>query len=32
MIEYQYFMGFGADGMLTKFSAKKDYDVDYSSK
>ncbi len=31
MLEYQYFMGFGADGMLTKFSVKKDYDVDYSS-
>ncbi len=31
MIEYQYFMSFGMDGMLTKFSAKKDYDVDYSS-
>lgn len=31
MLEYQYFMGFGADGMLTQFSVKKDYDVDYSS-
>lgn len=31
MLEYQYFMGFGADGMLTQFSVEKDYDVDYSS-
>lgn len=31
MLEYRYFMGFGADGMLTQFSVKKDYDVDYSS-
>lgn len=31
MLDYQYFMGFGADGMMTQFSVKKAYDVDYSS-
>jgi len=31
MLDYNYFMGFDADGMLMKFSVKKVYDVDWNS-
>ena len=32
MLDYEYFMAFGADGMLMKVSVKKNYDVDWNSK
>lgn len=31
MREYEYFMAFDAEGTMTKFSAEKEYDVDWSS-
>lgn len=31
MLEYDYFMGFDTDGMLNRFSVKKEYDVDWNS-
>lgn len=31
MLDYEYFMGFDADGMLMQFSVRKEYDVDWNS-